>query len=280
MFANTQIATQLHTVRAPLTFLEPGSTDGKPKVLTRSVQGDGPARTGTFSGRLVEIADARPFKDRLSLDVEGFELHDHFTATRDFLDDAQVRAVYYPEAEGLIRRATGASAVHFFDHTVRIESQADRGDAREPVQIVHNDYTERSGPQRIVDLLAPDEARHWLAHRYAIINVWRSIGPPVTTTPLAFTAANSIDPDDFIASDLVYTDRTGEIYQVAHNADQHWHYFSDMTAEEALLLKVFDSATDGRARWTAHSAFTNPDAATNAQPRRSIELRALVSFAP
>ena len=53
-----------------------------------------------------------------------------------------------------------------------------------------------------------------------------------------------------------------------------------MRRDEALLLKCFDSATDGRARFTAHTAFDNPAAADDALPRESIEVRTLISFAP
>ena len=52
-----------------------------------------------------------------------------------------------------------------------------------------------------------------------------------------------------------------------------------MTRDEALLLKVFDSSDD-RAKWTAHGAFVNPQAPTDAPDRQSIEVRTLLSFAP
>ncbi len=52
-----------------------------------------------------------------------------------------------------------------------------------------------------------------------------------------------------------------------------------MTPDEALLLKVIDSAED-RAKWTAHAAFANPQAPTDVPPRQSIEVRTLLSFAP
>jgi hypothetical protein len=77
----------------------------------------------------------------------------------------------------------------------------------------------------------------------------------------------------------VYSDRVGEIYNVAYDPSLRWHYFSSMTRDEALLLKVFDSADD-RAKWTAHAAFVNPQAPTDAAPRESIEVRTLLSFAP
>jgi hypothetical protein len=53
-----------------------------------------------------------------------------------------------------------------------------------------------------------------------------------------------------------------------------------MRADEALFLKCFDSATDGRARWTAHCAFDDPSSPADAAPRESIEARTIAFFAP
>ncbi len=147
------------------------------------------------------------------------------------------------------------------------------------MRTVHNDYTLKSGPQRITDLLDPDEARRWRGYRYALVNVWRSIAGPVETTPLAIADARSVRPQSLIATDLVYSDRVGEIYNAAFDPNLSWHYFSSMTRDEVLLLKVFDSADD-RAKWTAHGAFVNPQAPTDAPPCESIEVRTLLSFAP
>jgi hypothetical protein len=192
-----------------------------------------------------------------------------------------VRTIYYPEVEQLVKAATGASRVVIFDHTVRIEDAAQRGEraVRAPVRVVHNDYTVRSGRQRVRDLLDADDAETFLHHRFAVVNVWRSIGAPVETTPLAIADAQSIAPADFVATDLVYPDRTGEIYQVAYSPNHRWFYFPKMRRDEALLLKCYDSATDGRARFTAHTAFDDPTAPDDAPPRESIEVRTLISYA-
>jgi hypothetical protein len=239
-------------------------------------------RANTFSQHLVTIADSRASRASLALDVEGFELHDTPSAVRDFLDDDEVRSIYYGEPEHLLKRATGASAVHIFDHTVRIEDPSERGLARrrEPVPYVYNDYTDLSDSQRLDGLLTPECAAYWARHRFAIVNVWRSIDAPVQTTPLAFADARSLERKNLLETDLVYSDRVGEIYQVSYNPNQRGHYFSDVRRDEAVLLKVYDLALDGRARLTALAAFSNPKAVANASPRNSIEVRALLSFAP
>ncbi len=216
-----------------------------------------------------------------TLDTQGFELHTRPTAVRNFYDEDEVLDVYYPEVRELLTEVTGASKVHIFDHTIRVED-AGKGEAqllRAPVRRVHNDYTERSGPQRVLDLIDEAEAEQWLSNRYAIINVWRSIGAPVQTTPLAIVDARSIAADDLIPTDLVYSDRVGEIYFVAHSPAHRWHYFPDMNRDEAMLFKSYDSAQDGRARFTPHTAFEHPNVPAGAPSRESIEVRALVSFA-
>ena len=264
-------------VRAPLKFRV--TTDEKPAVHLSTPSA---AAAGAFEWHSIAIADGRSVVNQLSLETEGFELRPHDTVVSNFYDDEQVRSVYYAEVEQLLKTATGASRVVVFDHTVRLEDDAHREAlaVRGPVHAVHNDYTERSGPRRVHDLLDAEDAASFLAHRFAIVNVWRSIGAPIETTPLAVADAQSIARESLLATDLVRPDRTGEIYQVAYRPDQRWFYFPNMRRDEALLLKCFDSATDGRARFTAHTAFDNPAAADDALPRESIEVRTLISFAP
>jgi hypothetical protein len=86
--------------------------------------------------------------------------------------------------------------------------------------------------------------------------------------------------DDFVATDLKYRDRTGEVYSVAFNPGHRWFYFPHMQRNEALLLKCYDSVEDGRARFTAHTAFEDPNSPSDAAPRESIEVRTLLFFAP
>src|SRR5712691_1808697 len=68
---------------------------------------------------------------------------------------------------------------------------AKRGEngAHEPVKFAHNDYTIKSGPQRVRDLV-PDEADRLLGQRFALINLWRPIRGPVEESPLAVCDAH------------------------------------------------------------------------------------------
>src|SRR5712691_9674461 len=219
--------------------------------------------------------DARGF----TLDRDGFRFVRHDTAVADFLDPDEVRRVYYREMEALVKAESGASRVHVFDHTLRTADDAFREahKIREPVQRVHNDYTEWSGPQRVRDLL-PQEADALLRRRFAIIQVWRPIRNPVETFPLAICDARSLSPEDLVISERIYPNRVGQTYAITYNPEHVWYWFPRMRREEALVFKVFDSATDGRARWTAHTAFEDPTAPPHARPRESIEIRTLAFF--
>lgn len=241
-----------------------------------------PDRTGRYTPHLMSIRDGRAILAQLSLDKHGFVLARHETVVTNFYDAKEVQAVYYPEVERLVQEVTGAAKVVVFDHNVRCAPMAQRGEngAREPVRVAHNDYTLRSGPQRVRDLLDADEAEARLQHRFAVINVWRPIRGPVQEAPLAVCDAQSIAPQDLVATDLKYRDRTGEVQSVTFNPNHRWFYFPHMQRNETLLLKCYDSMDDGRARFTAHSAFDDPTSPPDAPARESIETRTLVFFAP
>jgi hypothetical protein len=159
----------------------------------------------------------------------------------------------------------------------RVPGGEDRraGAPRQPVPRVHVDHTETSGPQRVRDLL-PDEADKLLQGRVQIINLWRPIRGPLQDAPLAVCDALSVKPEQLVPSDLIYQDRVGETYSVTYDPDHRWYYVPEMTAQEVLLLKCYDSKTDGRSRFAPHTAFTDPNTPSNALPRESIEIRALV----
>jgi hypothetical protein len=86
----------------------------------------------------------------------------------------------------------------------------------------------------------------------------------------------SVAPADLVPSDLVYPNRIGETYAVTYNSNHRWFYVPAMRTDEALLIKCFDSLTDGRARFAPHTAFDDPTAPADVLPRESIEIRSLV----
>lgn len=76
-------------------------------------------RTGKYQEYKVPIYDGRVIEETLSLEREGFIFVRHETQVKDFYDEAQVRAIYYPEIEQLVKETSRAGRVLVFDHTLR-----------------------------------------------------------------------------------------------------------------------------------------------------------------
>ena len=234
--------------------------------------------SGAEERHRMEIANGRE-AGALALDANGFVLVEHRTAVRDFFDAEELKRVYYPEVVALIQRVAGASRVVVFDHTLRSGSEGEREAKliREPVLSAHNDYTEWSGPQRVRDLMG-EEAERLLQRRFAIIQVWRAIAEPIRSNPLAMADARSVAPEDLLVAERRYPHRVGQTYRLKYSPRHRWFYFPEMRRDEAIVFKVYDSATDGRARFTPHTSFDDPTSPPGAPPRQSIEARALAFF--
>jgi len=299
------------------------------KVLTwRDQDGSDAGWQGvSFTDVPVPVRNARLLggTQRRTVVANGFELLEHpvSTASLDYLDHSEVVRRYYPQCAEIVREVTGAQ-VFAFDHNVRSAS-GKKGQQRiaggqqvqGPAHVVHGDYTLTSAPQRLRDLtkppgandtvrfmlkdgeslIGPDLAEQALATggRFAIINVWRNIAKePVATNPLALCDAHSVAPDDLVVFEIHYKDRIGENYFAKHSARHHWYYYPAITANEALLIKQWDS--DGRLARTQgaksdaddqegapctfsfHSAFEDPDTSADAPDRWSIEVRCMVIY--
>ena len=274
-------ATPAHDVRGALTFIVPQET--KPYFESAALTGGEPRVHFRTEVRRVDVRDMRRVSAPLSLDRHGFLLVRHETAVDDLYDDEAVAGVYDRELEALLAEVTGADRVAVFDHTRRSDGTggaANPDGFRGPASRVHVDYTVDSGPKRAADALGQAEVDRVLSSggRIVQVNVWRPIRGPVLRTPIALADAGSVRPDELIATDQVFPDRVGEIYQLAHAPDQRWYWAPSMQRDEVLLIKGWDSLDDGRARFTPHGAFQLEDQDPHAPPRESIEVRTYLVF--
>jgi len=268
-----------NTVRAKIRYLVPSGE--KPIYLASQGGADAALNVGAeFEDREVTIHDARQLQPPATLDKQGFSLQRHATLVKDFYSLDAVQADYAAEITALVLAATGAVAALVFDHTLRSDSRDIRGKraTREPAALIHNDYTDASAVKRLRDLVPVEEAEQKLRHRFSIINVWRSIAGPVLSSPLACCDASTIDTVDLVASERRSQERIGELELVSWNPEHRWYYFPNMSCDEVLLIKTFDSAMDGRARRSIHTAFINPLTPPDAPARESIESRLLVFY--
>jgi hypothetical protein len=204
---------------------------------------------GTVVKQPMSVADGRAVAAELALEKNGFVLVDHPTAMVNFFDPEELKSVYYPEVERLIKRVAGAQRVVIFDHTLRSGDEGER-----------------------------EEADTLLERRFAIVQVWRAIGRPIETNPLALADARTVAMGDLLVAERRYPTRVGQTYRLKHNPQHRWFYFPRMRRDEAIVFKVYDSLTDGRARFTPHTAFDDPTTPPGAPPRQSIEARAFAFF--
>jgi hypothetical protein len=261
---------------------------------------------------------------RQTLAQNGYELltRPHSIEGIDFLNHAQVVKQYYPQCVEVVRAFTGGQ-VFAFDHNVRsaVGKQSKKRIAggqqvQGPALIVHGDYTLTSAPQRLRDLTKPprtndtlrgilqegqaliraEQAASVLADkgRFAIINVWRNIAPePVYTNPMALCDAQTVRPEDLVVFEIQYQERIGENYFAKYSSGHRWYYYPQITRDEALLIKQWDSAgpmarsqganadaSDPQAPCTFsfHTAFEDPATPPDAPDRWSIETRCFVLY--
>jgi hypothetical protein len=299
------------------------------KVLTRrDPDGSDAGWQGvSFAELEMPVHNARQLRneDRCTVVANGFELLERPLAggTIDFFDHEDVVRRYYGQCAEIVREVTGARAFAF-DHNVRSASGkksqrriAGGQQVQGPAHVVHGDYTLTSAPQRLRDLTKPpgtndtirsvlDEGQSLIAPemaeralreggRFAIINVWRNIAEqPVVTHPLALCDARSVQPEDLVVFEIHYQDRIGENYFAKHSPRHRWYYYPDITGNEALLIKQWDSdgklarsqgrEGDAGARagapctFSFHSAFEDPATPPEAPDRWSIEVRCMVVY--
>ncbi len=272
-------AEPLPSVEGALSFIVPQDT--KPVFHSTALTGGEAKIFFELEDVSVPVADMRPIAENLSVDTQGFELLHHETQVDDLYDDAAVDSTYHAEVEDILRERFDANHVAIFDVTRRSD---DTGGARNPDGLrgpatrVHVDYTVASGPQRAKDVLSEAEYERLIeaGARILQVNVWRPISGPVKRSPLALADASSIATEELVATDQVFADRVGEIYQVAHGAGQRWYYASEIDRDEILLIKGWDSIDDGRAHFTPHGAFELQETGPDAPPRESIEVRTFV----
>ncbi|KAI0097697.1 methyltransferase-like protein [Nemania sp. FL0031] len=236
-------------------------------------------------GEEVPITDVRGHESEYTLDRDAFQIIQDVPESKekDFVDDESIKTNYYPEVEKLLLdNIPGSNRIFLFDHTIR---RADPNASRKAVQTVHIDQTAWSAEKRVRSHMG-DDAEKLLQGRYRIVNVWRPLNKkPVESMPLGFASSSTLDQKDVIPVEHRYPHGyTGQTAAISYNPGQKWHYLSEMTGSERLLLECFDSESlkegttvDGGR--VAHTAFEHPLTGPEHEGRESIEVRALV-FGP
>jgi len=269
------MTTQTNTVTAELNFIKPDSSIDPVVIYSGD---DAPQHYNeAYKFMPVAITDMRESSEKFSVDKQGFEVAQLNSKHKDFDDPDATSEVYYKEVEQLIREKTGAQHAIVFDHTVR---KGIPGSNRRPAHHVHNDYTNETGLSVAEESIDPEIFAAMKGKRMIQINVWKSINGTVKRSPLAFLDAESVKYDDLVKTEIQFKnpDMIGEIFAVRQNPKQRWMYFSEITDDEAILIKGYDTDLSGVARFTPHTAFEYPNQDENAAARHSIEARAFAFY--
>lgn len=235
----------------------------------------------------IELTDARPMRDELSLKTNGFVLVDHVSEVTDLRDGDAMQRVYADEIGQLIRELTGAVRVIVLNPVWRYGERSEASGVASvnsrPARFVHVDYSRAS-----FDEFAASHLRNHgcdpalLQGRYAAYNIWRVMTPPPQDVPLGVCEASTVAAGDVERAEAVI-DAPGapeirfgsSLYH--YNPAHRWYWFSDMTPREALVFKAFDSDRD-RVQGCPHSAFDDPSCPDSVPPRASVEIRAFAYF--
>ena len=234
-----------------------------------------------FQDHPVRIESMRPAAASLSLERNGFVLLTRPTAVENFYDADEVKRVYYPEIEALVKELLGAEKVVVFGDVARSDDPATK-DGGLPSFGAHVDYQERTVRDFARQFLGPEEAERRLTRRFIEMNLWRPI-KTVERTPLAVCDASTVAQSDLNESEIIgglNDPNRPPMYgfNLAPNPNHRWYYAPRMRPDEILAFKLFDSDPSAL-QWTGHSAFTDPTAAPDAPPRESMEVRT-IAFLP
>lgn len=246
--------------------------------------------TGVYAPYPVTIRNARrapPF----SLDEHGFLLARHVSQISDWSANYTADAPYAAEVREIVVRLTGADLVVPMGGMLR-DSVESGATVQPPAAEAHVDFTQRSA-ERIAERLyrreRPDGGGY---RRFVAFSLWRALSPPPQDMPLALCEGRSvrddegthntkIDVDEIPTGEALYAPIAGEENMTAatifHYSPTHrWWYFPDMTSDEVVLIKFYDSdrCTAWRCPHTAFRDHSRPDA----RRRRSMEFRGIAYY--
>jgi hypothetical protein len=209
-----------------------------------------------------------------SLDREGFTLAHHPVESPAWTDENWVARSYTPACVDLVRDLTGGAFATAFHAGVLLRDAAAR-DGAPAADFVHLDNT-REAVMHFLERAVPAEvrARH---ERVRVFNVWRATTPPPQDVPLALCDQRTADARDWVIGETVEPTMAEGAPYIASlaNPAHRWFFFSDLTPDEVIVFKGFDS-DPGEPCGCFHGAFRHPDPGPVTKPRGSAEMRVFV----
>ena len=217
----------------------------------------------------------------------------------DWRSEDELIRVHVPEIEQLALAFSGCDKAVVYQPLIRSPQTAASHEDYAPIEAVHSDFSaDYRGmvcePDRAYrNFLDPMLARAGLSHddvakaeHILMLQFWRNIGATYPDRPFALCDAATAPRSELYA--MLVPEYGGEklefetfIGTVPENpASQHWYTFPGLDIDEVIAFRTYDSRCDdeGRAFWTPHSAFLDPNADDAAAQRESLEMRVLCLF--
>lgn len=83
----------------------------------------------------------------------------------------------------------------------------------------------------------------WIYADVYRVSVWKPL-KAVHDFPLAVCDYRTVAVEDLVPTDIVFPDYLGETYNFRPNPSHRWYYIDEQAADEAWMVKCFDSATN------------------------------------
>jgi hypothetical protein len=282
-------------------FFRPDFVTDRPVLVKMGEQVDGALASN--SARWTEIGNARHLQDS-GLSEErffaqhGFVLLRHDSAVTNWEIDpgspaanTDIVRIYLPEVDALIRRRLMPGAGLELWHSPSSYLRRGPGTANpfygngvhQDSGLTADDYQQAMEAFGTVEI-----ARQW-RNRYdrddvaafTMLDFWRTtnMAQPLKHMPLAVCDPGSVSIEDIVPMGLLEFTPTGKPtnqLSLRMNDGQKWYYYPDMVGSEVLVLKIFEvfkSDPKRKVRTSFHTAFADPTAPEDAEPRQSCEHR-------
>ncbi|MGE0828640.1 MAG: CmcJ/NvfI family oxidoreductase [Hyphomonadaceae bacterium] len=266
------------TVKSEINYFVP---NGQRPVIDLS----GRERTNVnFAPHQMEISDARGTPPSVSLRERGFGLFPHRSEHCLETEFEPLLAGYHPEMIAFLKNETGARDIIPLRNglLVRRGARAAVPSRSKPAHFAHLDFTETWANHFIYIGMAWENVKEIAPYRrFAIFQTWRATSEPPQDNTLAVCDASSFSTDDAVVQDFFPRPETVgiqfEAQLLTYNPAHRWNYYSNMTRDEVLVFKAYDSDKN-LPRFVPHTAFNNSAVSADAEPRASLEARFLAFF--